>query len=61
MRKANMTEDKILPKDIFESAAKQLRTEFQEIQKNNPHAAESGAEAEINPKDVLKGALTPAL
>ncbi len=56
-----MTEDKILPKDIFESAAKQLRTEFQEIQKNNPHAAESGAEAEINPKDVLKGALTPAL
>jgi len=49
-----MSEEKISIKDLMLSAGKQLRQDFQEIQSNNPHAAESGAEAEIILKEFLK-------
>jgi hypothetical protein len=42
-----MSDEKFSPKEILESAANHLRSEFEEIKKNNPHAAESGAEAQI--------------
>lgn len=42
-----MSDEKFSPKDILESAANHLRSEFEEIKKSNPHAGESGAEAEI--------------
>jgi len=42
-----MTKDKVFPRELLQAAADQLRQEFKEIQENNPHAAESGAEAEI--------------
>ena len=37
---------KVLLKDLIGEAAKQLRQDFAEIRKGNPHAGESGAEAE---------------
>jgi hypothetical protein len=49
-----MNEDKILLKDVLESAGRQLRSEFEEIKANNPHAAEGGAEAEIILRTFLK-------
>ena len=52
-----MDEEKILLKDLIQSAAKQLRQDFEEIQNNNPHAAESGAEAELILKAFLKDRL----
>lgn len=52
-----MNEEKILLKDLIQSASIQLRQEFEEIQKNNPHAAESGAEAELILKTFLKDRL----
>jgi hypothetical protein len=52
-----MNEEKILLKDLIQSAGQQLRQDFKEIQKNNPHAAESGAEAELIVKSFLKDRL----
>ena len=52
-----MSKEKILPKDLLISAAQQLRQEFKEIQDNNPHSAESGAEAEIILTKFLKDRL----
>lgn len=52
-----MNEEKILLKDLIQSAGKQLRQDFEEIQQNNPHAAESGAEAELILKTFLKDRL----
>lgn len=49
-----MGEKKILLKDLIQSASQQLRQDFIEIQKNNPHAAEGGAETEIILKTFLK-------
>lgn len=49
-----MNEDKIFLKDLIKEAGKQLRQDFDEIQKNIPHAGESGAEAEIILKQFLK-------
>src|SRR5574341_1362925 len=49
-----MNEQKILLKDLIQSAAKQLRQEFEEIRQNNPHAGESGAEVELILKKFLK-------
>jgi hypothetical protein len=42
-----MSAETLSAKEILEAAAKHLRSEFEEIRQNNPHAAESGAEAEI--------------
>lgn len=52
-----MDEEKILLKDLIQSAGKQLRQDFEEIQNNNPHAGESGAEAELILKAFLKDRL----
>lgn len=52
-----MTPEKILLKDLIQSAADQLRQEFAEVQQNNPHAAESGAEAELILKQFFKDRL----
>jgi hypothetical protein len=52
-----MTGEKILLKDLIKSAGEQLRRDFCEIQKNNPHAAESGVEAEVILKEFLKDRL----
>jgi hypothetical protein len=52
-----MVEKKIFLKDLIQSAGKQLRQDFEEIQSNNPHAAESGAEAELILKAFLKARL----
>jgi hypothetical protein len=52
-----MDEEKILLKDLIQSAGKQLRQDFEEIKNNNPHAAESGAEAELILKTFLKDRL----
>ena len=49
-----MEDKKILLKDLILSASQQLRQDFMEIQENNPHAAESGAETEIILKAFLK-------
>ncbi len=46
-----MKNEKII--DIFIEAGKQLRNDFEEIKNNNPHYAESGAEAEIILRDFL--------
>lgn len=43
--------EKIL--DLFIEAGKQLRNDFEEIKKDNPHYGESGAEAEIILRDFL--------
>ncbi|SRR6266536_1866642 len=40
--------------EIISSAGRQLREDFAEIQKNNPHAAERGSEAEETLKEFLK-------
>jgi hypothetical protein len=52
-----MSTEKIFPKDLIQSAAEQLRQEFKEIQLNNPHAAEGGAEAEIILMEFFKDRL----
>ena len=39
--------------DLFIEASKQLRYDFEEIKKNNPHYGESGAEVEIILRDFL--------
>ena len=52
-----MSSEKIYPKDLIQSAAEQLRQEFKEIQLNNPHAAEGGAEAEIILREFFKDRL----
>jgi hypothetical protein len=49
-----MSDEKFSPKEILESAANHLRSEFEEIKKNNPHSGESGAEAEIILSKFLK-------
>ncbi len=49
-----MKEKKIILKELIEEAGKQLRQDFLEIQQNNPHSGESGAEAELILKDFLK-------
>lgn len=48
---------KITLKELIQSAGKQLRTEFEELKKSNPHFAERGAEAEIILKTILKDRL----
>ena len=40
--------------EIISSAGRQLRQDFAEIQKCNPHAAERGSEAEETLKQFLK-------
>jgi len=52
-----MTEKEISPRELIQAAALQLRQEFAEIQAANPHAGESGAEAEIILGQFLKGRL----
>ncbi len=50
-------EKKILLKDLLTEAGKQLRQDFEEIRKSNPHSGESGAEVELILKEFLKGRL----
>src|SRR5580700_11101715 len=52
-----MGDEKLSAKEILESAARQLRSEFDEIKQNNPHAGESGAEVQFVLKQFLKGHL----
>jgi hypothetical protein len=54
MKGLGVSEEKILLKDLIRSAGKQLRHEFEEIRQNNPHAGESGAEAELILRKFLK-------
>src|SRR5262245_50787174 len=39
--------EKLMLKDLLKTAGKQLQSDFEEIQNNNPHAGDSGQEAEI--------------
>ena len=48
-----MSENPISLDEIISSAGRQLREEFAEIQKCNPHAAERGSEAEETLKEFL--------
>jgi len=48
-----MSENPISLDEIISSAGRQLREEFAEIQKCNPHAAERGSEAEETLKKFL--------
>lgn len=48
-----MEDNKVLLKDLIISAGKQLRTEFEEIRANNPHAGDSGTEVEMILKKFL--------
>src|SRR5712692_4130277 len=49
-----MSDERFSAKEILESAASHLRSEFEEIKQNNTHAGESGAEAELILKKFLK-------
>ena len=42
-----MADQELTPRELLEAAARQLREEFAEIRAANPHAGESGAEAEL--------------
>lgn len=42
-----MASDELTPREILQAAAEQLRQDFEEIRKCNPHAGEGGAEAEL--------------
>lgn len=48
-----MSENPISLNEIISSAGRQLREDFAEIQKCNPHAAERGSEAEETLKEFL--------
>jgi hypothetical protein len=52
-----MVEKTLSLKELLQAAADQLRSEFDEIRRNNPHAAESGAEAEEVVQRFLKDRL----
>ena len=51
------TKDKNKDKDLMTEAGKQLRQEFENIKKTNPHYAERGAETEDLLKDFLNRVL----
>jgi hypothetical protein len=49
-----MSDDELTPRELLQAAARQLRQDFEEIRQSNPHAGESGAEAEIRLATFLR-------